>query len=265
MEGQGYGEKRIHILIRNDRYYLEPISENEGYIVLEDFDLKIKYVGRIRWEGKQGRLEIIYEAGKWFAHLPIEVGADPPKSNPKGYVKPIYDDEEEKKKQRITNPKSIRQRDPIDDKEAFIDMGLNNLFAVVVSDGSALLVKGGSIKSEYYWWKREIATYQSIRDMLRRLGVSTWIYYLKRYLDAMYKRDERLRHLYITAIRFLADDLYRRGVRKLYIGYPYMLLQDNGNEYNANTWWFRKIVLWIVDIFMEHGIDVEIVPEDYTS
>ena len=27
---------------------------------------------------------------------------------------------------------------------------------------------------------------------------------------------ERLRHLYITAIRFLADDLYRRGVRKLY-------------------------------------------------
>jgi hypothetical protein len=34
----------------------------------------------------------------------------------------------------------------------------------------------------------------------------------------MYKRDERLRHLYITAIRFLADKLYDRGVRKLYIG-----------------------------------------------
>ena len=77
---------------------------------------------------------------------------------------------------------------------------------------------------------------------------------------------ERLRHLYIIiAIRFLADDLYRRGVRKLYIGYPYMLSQDNGNEYITNIWWFRKIVLWIVDIFVEHGIDVEIVPEDYTS
>ena len=146
-----------------------------------------------------------------------------------------------------------------------MDMGLNNLFAVVNTNGSALLIKGGSIKSEYYWWKREIAAYQSIRDLLKRLSISAWIYYHERYLDAMYKRDERLRHLYITAIRFLADDLYRRGVRKLYIGYPYMLLQDNGNEYNANTWWFRKIVLWIVDIFMEHGIDVEIVPEDYTS
>jgi putative transposase len=81
----------------------------------------------------------------------------------------------------------------------------------------------------------------------------------------MYKRDERLRHLYITAIRFLADELYRRGVRKLYIGYPIMLSQDNGNEYNTNIWWYRKIVFWIVDIFMEYGIEVEIVPEDYTS
>jgi hypothetical protein len=54
-------------------------------------------------------------------------------------------------------------------------MGLNNLFAVVISDGSALLVKGEKIKSEYYWWKREIATYQSIRDVLRRLGDCRYI------------------------------------------------------------------------------------------
>ncbi|MDT7888115.1 MAG: hypothetical protein RQ885_03965 [Desulfurococcales archaeon] len=44
-----------------------------------------------------------------------------------------------------------------------------------------------------------------------------------------------------------------------------MLSQDNGNEYNTNIWWFRKIVLWIADIFMEYGIDVEIVPEDYLA
>jgi hypothetical protein len=94
-------------------------------MVLEDFDLRIRYVGRIRWEGKQRRLEIVYEAGRWQAYIPIEVGVEPPKSNPKGYIKPIYDDEErKKKKQRIINPKSIKQREPIGDKEAFIDMGL---------------------------------------------------------------------------------------------------------------------------------------------
>jgi putative transposase len=121
--------------------------------MLVDFGLRIRYASRIRWEGKQGRLEIIYVNGRWFALIPIEVGVEPPKSNPKGYVKPIYDDEEErkKKKQRIINPRSIRQRDPIGDKEAFMDMGLNNLFAAVISDGSVMLIKGGSIKSEYYW------------------------------------------------------------------------------------------------------------------
>ena len=30
----------------------------------------------------------------------------------------------------------------------------------------------------------------------------TWIYYHEKYLDAIYKRDERFRHLYITATGF---------------------------------------------------------------
>jgi transposase len=83
-----------------------------------------------------------------------------------GYIKPDY----RGKKGRIINPRSIRQRDPIGDKEAFIDMGLNKLFAVVTTDGSALLIKGGSIKSEYYWWKREVSTYRAVRDLLRNAG-----------------------------------------------------------------------------------------------
>jgi putative transposase len=55
----------------------------------------------------------------------------------------------------------------------------------------------------------------------------------------------------------MSIDALRRGVQ--YIS------QGNDNEYNTNIWWFRKIVLWIVDIFMEYGTNVEIVPEDYTS
>ena len=102
---------------------------------------------------------------------------------------------------------------------------MNNLFAVVVSDGSALLVKGGVIKSEYYWWKREISTYQSIRDLLRNAGIHRWVDYHEKLLKALYKRNERLRHLYRTAIRFLAETLWSRGVEKIYVGYPIMLSQ----------------------------------------
>jgi transposase len=112
---------------------------------------------------------------------------------------------------------------------------------------------------------REIATYQAVRDMLRNAGLLTWIYYHEKYLKAMYKRDERLRHLYITAIKSLADKLYDRGVRKLYIGYPIVLSQDNGKEYNTNIWWYRKIVLWIVDAFREYDIEDEPIPEYYTG
>jgi putative transposase len=223
--------------------------------------LRIRFAGRIRWEGRQGRLEIVYVNGRWFAYVPIEVGREPPKSNKKGYVRPNYKD----RRGRILNPKSIKQRDPIGDEKAFMDMGLNNLFAVVTTNGYVLLVKGGTIKSEYYWWKREIVTYQAVRDLLRNAGFPTWIYYHERYLEALHTRDERLRHLYRTSIRFLAETLWSRGVRKLYIGYPIMLSQDNGNEYNTNIWWYRKIVLWIVDVFREYGIEVEVIPEYYTS
>jgi hypothetical protein len=68
------------------------------------------------------------------------------------------------------------------------------------------------------------------------LGFSTWIEYHEKYLEAMHTGDERLRHLYITANRFLANELYNRGVRKLCIGYPHILNQENGNEYNTNIW-----------------------------
>jgi transposase len=66
----------------NKKYY-HKYKEVLG-VVLKDFNPRIRYAGRIRWEGKQGRLEIIYVNGRWFAHLPIEIDVDPPKSNKRG-------------------------------------------------------------------------------------------------------------------------------------------------------------------------------------
>jgi putative transposase len=222
-----FGRRLLRILVRNDRYYIEPINGGEGYLVLKDWNLRIKYAGRVKWAGRQGMLVIKLEGNRWFAYVPIEVGAKPAKSNPRGYVKGIYD------RVQINKPKGSNK--------AFIDIGLNNLFAVVFNHSDvAILIKGSTIKAEYYWWKREIKTYQSVRDWLRNRGFNAWRKYHMFYLHAEYKQHERLRHYYRTAVRFLAKTLWRMGINEVFIGYPYMLSQDDGNEYNVNIWWFNK-------------------------
>jgi putative transposase len=184
--------------------------------------------------------------------VPITIGEKPARSNPKGYVKGIYE------KIQIENPKGSNK--------AFIDVGLNNLFAVVFNHtDTAILIKGSSIKAEYYWWKRETKTYQSVRDWLRNRGFNAWRKYHTFYLHAVYKRRERLRHYYRTAIRFLAKALWRMGIDEVFIGYPYMVSQDDGNEYNTNVWWFAKIIKWLGEVLQEYGIKLHVVNEHGTS
>jgi putative transposase len=242
----------LRILVRNDRYHLEPVNGGEGYIVLKDWNLRVRYAGRIKWSGKQGTLVIKHEGNRWFAYVPITVGEKPAKSNPKGYVKGIHE------KVQIENPKG--------GNKAFIDVGLNNLFAVAFNHTDvAILIKGSTIKSEYYYWKRETKTYQSIRDWLRNHGFKTWRKYHMFYLHAVYKQHERLRHYYRTAVRFLAKTLHGMGVNEVFVGYPYMVSQDDGNEYNTNVWWFAKIIKWLGEVLQEYGIKLHVVNEHGTS
>jgi putative transposase len=246
------GRRKLVILVRNDRYYIEPINGGEGYLVLKDWNLRIKYAGKIKWSGKQGTLIIKYEGGRWFAYVPIEVGSKPAKSNPKGYVKGIYE--------------NVQIEKPRGSNKAFIDIGLNNLFAVVFNHSdTAILIKGSSIKAEYYYWKREIGTYQSVRDWLKNHGFEAWKKYHMFYLHAVFKRRERLRHYYRTAIRFLAKTLWQMGINEVFVGYPYMVNKSNGNEYNVNIWWFSKIINWLKDVLEEYGIRLNMVNEYGTS
>ncbi len=246
------GKRVLRILVRNDRYYLEPINGGEGYIVLKDWGLRIKYAGRVKWSGRQGMLVIKLEDNRWFAYVPITVGAKPAKSNPKGYVKGTHE--------------KIQIEEPKGSNKAFIDIGLNNLFAVVFNHtDTAILIKGSTIKAEYYWWKREVGTYQAIGDWLGNRGFNAWRKYHAFHLHAKYKQHERLRHYYRTAIRFLAKTLHGMEVNEVFVGYPYMVSQDDGNEYNANIWWFNKIINWLKDVLEEYGIKLHVVNEYGTS
>jgi len=246
------GKRTLRILVRNDRYYLEPINGGEGYLVLKDWGLRIKYAGRIKWSGKQGMLTIKLEGNRWFAYVPIAVSEKPAKTNPRGYVRGVYE--------------RIRIEEPKGSNKAFIDIGLNNLFAVVFNHSDvAILIKGSTIKAEYYYWKRETKTYQSIRDWLKNHGFESWRRYHAYWLHAKYKQHERLRHYYRTAVRFLAKTLHGMGVNEVFVGYPYMVNKSNGNEYNANIWWFNKIINWLGDVLEEYGIKLHVVNEYGTS
>jgi putative transposase len=246
------GKRELRILVRNDRYYLEPTNGGEGYIVLKDWHLRIKYAGKVKWAGKQGTLVIKLEGNRWFAYVPITVGEKPARSNPRGYVRGAYE--------------KIQIEKPRGGNKAFIDIGLNNLFAVAFNHSdTAILIKGSSIKAEYYWWKRETMTYQAIRDWLRNHGFEAWRKYHVFYLHAEYKQHERLRHYYRTAIRFLAKALWRMGIDEVFIGYPYLVSQDNGNEYNVNIWWFNKVIRWLGEVLQEYGIKLNVVNEYGTS
>jgi len=246
------GRRELRILVRNDRYYLEPTNGGEGYIVLKDWGLKIKYAGRIKWSGKQGTLVIKFEGNRWFAYVPISIGEKPARSNPKGYVRGAYE--------------KIHVEKPRGGNKAFIDIGLNNLFAVVFNHtDTAILIKGSTIKAEYYYWKREVKTYQAIGDWLRNRGFNAWRKYHAYWLHAEYKQHERLRHYYRTAIRFLAKTLWQMGIDEVFIGYPYMLSQNNGNEYNTNVWWYVKIIKWLGEVLQEYGIKINVVNEHGTS
>jgi putative transposase len=150
--------------------------------------------------------------------------------------------------------------------KAFIDIGLNNLFAVAFNHSdTAILIKGSAIKAEYYYWKREVKTYQAIRDWLRNRGFNAWRRYHAYWLHAKYKQHERLRHYYRTAIRFLAKTLWWMSVDEVFVGYPYMVSQDDGNEYNVNIWWFSKVINWLNDVPQEYGIKLNVVNEYGTS
>jgi len=248
------GERAKRIPIHYHRYVVEPVNAGEGYIEIttaKGKKMRIKYAGKVKWAGRQGRMLIVKEAGRWFAYIPIEVGAEAPKWYRKGYVRGEL--------------KSIRQREPKGNEVAFIDMGLNNLFAIATTTGDAALIKGGAVKAEHYREKNEIRAMQGTRDLLRNKGLEVWKRFHDRYLRAWFKHQERLRHLYRTAIRFAAEWLYARGVKRVYLGYPYMITQDNGNEYNANIWWFRKVARWLYEVLQEYGIELYIVLEYGTS
>nr|MCG2880782.1 transposase [Vulcanisaeta sp.] len=247
------GRRRLIIVIRQDRYI---VDVERRVIILKDFDMEIKFVGRLRWYGKQGRLEIIYDESKgaWYAHIPVEVGVEETKTGKKSR----YIVKGERRAIQIKSPKGS--------KVASIDLGINNLASVVVSDGTWLLYKGIRTKEDYFYFQRRIAEIQSLRDTLKDKLLDDAIDELNHEMRRLYgKLRRRLLHLYRNFAKHLIEQLHELGVSTIYLGYPFNIAQQKGNKFTVNLWSYRKLVEAIVLKAQEYGIRVFMVVEYNTS
>ena len=120
------GNYKLMVIVRNDRY---EVDEERQEIYLKDFGMALKFKGKLKWHGKQGRLEIIYDEVRrsWYAHIPVEV------------------------ENGVKVEGNLR---------ASVDLGIVNLATVYVEDGSWYVFKGGSVLSQYEYYSKRIAVVQ---------------------------------------------------------------------------------------------------------
>jgi putative transposase len=247
------GRRKLIIVIRQDRY---EVDERRHVLILKDFKMAIRFTGRLRWYGKQGRLEIHYDEARnaWYASIPVEVGVEEARTGRRS--RHIVKGER----------RTIQVATPRGSRIAAIDLGINNLASVVVDDGTWLLYKGVRAKEDYFYLQRLISRIQSLRDTLRDKLLSDAVDELNREVRRLHgKLRRRLLHLYRNFAKHLIEQLHELGVSTIYLGYPFNIAQQKGNKFTVNMWSYRKLIEAIELKAQEYGIKVFIVIEYNTS
>ncbi|MGC9209098.1 MAG: transposase, partial [Nitrososphaeria archaeon] len=240
-------KRRLLLVIRNDGYV---VDDQNRAILLKRFKLRIPFAGRLQWYGKQGRLEIYYDETKqaWYASIPVEVGVEAKRNVVKG------------------ERKEIQRERPKGNKSASIDLGINILASVIVSDGTWLLYRGSRAKEDFFYMQRTISEIRSLEDKAKNLRLKEWSEELRlerRRLEG--KLNRRIAHLYRTLASHLIEKLWSLGVSEIYLGYPYEIAQEKGNKLTENLWSYRELMDAIELEAQEYGIKVYEVIEHSTS
>ena len=221
------GRRELMIIVRNDCYRVD------GEYLYLPKGLKLRYKGLLKWRGRQGRLEIIYDGldGVWRGFMAVKVGK-PPK---RGGSKPLY-----------------------------IDIGVKNL-ATVWYDGlrQPIAFSGGAVLSDWWYWTRKIAGEQGRLARVNGARTSKKLRRLHR------TRQRRFRHAVNTMMKTIVEEAYRLGVSKIELG-KLKGVRNNSHNGKANTminnfWSFSYIVRRFKEKAEEYGIEAGEVSEYKTS
>jgi putative transposase len=250
------GKRKTIFVVAGDSYTVDEASRviriNIGK---KKKPLEIPFAGRLRWYGKQGRMEIHYDGarGAWHAYISVEVGAETTRDgNPTRIVR--------------GERKSIRTAEPKGDVAAAVDLGINILASAVTSGGAWLLYRGSRAKEDFFYLTKEIAEVQSKADEARKGGDEAKSLKLNGKKRRLFRKlAERTAHLYWNLAGHLVRSLWELGVSKIYLGYPRDIAQDRGNKLTSNMWSYNKLMRAIELKAQEYGIRVYEVVEYNTS
>ncbi len=236
----GYKKKgktrELWVVLRNDQY---EIIKNK--IIIKWLGaigrIEVEYSGLVHLNGKQGALEIHYDSDTkaWHAHITCTVTEKA--------VRGVW--------------REVPQA-PEGNLRAGIDLGVNNLMAVYVEDGSSALVNGRPLKSIVHYVREKVSEYQS---KINKQSVKT-----SRKLRLLYQRGRSQAKSYIdTQVRRVVEWLYNIGVSTVYVGYPKYIAQQKGNFNVSNVWSYGYVIERLIEVAEEYGMKVEEVDEAYTS
>ncbi|EZQ06706.1 transposase [Candidatus Acidianus copahuensis] len=233
-------KRKLIIVLRKDQYKIDKEKQEIELRHLGKFeDLKIRYKGEIYYRGEQGRLEIIYNSmlRKWYAHITIKANERLDRKTGKWMKVPLT---------------------PKGNLVGGIDIGINNLLAVYISDGTQVLIKTRVLKSISYYFMKLISMKQKLLSLYKQ-PFSNEI----RRLYVKWKRE--LNTIIDATVRKVVEFLYNKGVSLIKVGYPKNISQKKGNFLVANVWSYKQVMDKLRDVAEEHGITVEFVNEAYTS
>jgi putative transposase len=235
--GKRNGSRMLWTIVRKDQYEM-----SGDKIIIKCLGavgwIEVRYKGLIYLRGAQGGLEIRYDDDrkKWYAYIAFS-----------------------KVSEKIVKGEWRRvPLRPRGDLMAGIDIGINNLLAIYVEDGSTRLVNGKPLKSISFYWRERISKYQS---MLNKYGLET-----SRKLRRMHAKWKRQVRSYIDAkVREAVEWLYEAGVSTIKVGYPRYITQRSGNFDNTRVWTYGYLLRRLSEVAEEYGINVIYVDESYTS
>ena len=209
-------ERVLRILVRSDLYKLG------GKYIKLPFKFKVRWKGKNKWEGKQGRLEIVYDTleGQWKCYMPVE-------------AEPLHQ--------------------PRGDKIAYVDLGVKCPIVVNI-EGQTWGYKANSMLADWWYLTKQIACCQKELDKIGRKN--------SKKLSKLYrKRKRRFRDRINKIVADFVNRCWELGVAEIVcgdlreirdnakfgkksnsmihnfwsVGYQYQRLREKAEEYGLRT------------------------------